>query len=145
MMQLPLAIALVFLSLVQVNFAELVESNDVDSYFDVVVVPFKDTSHSNPQTNNIELQKSSVQNKAQRYTPDWTSLDSRPLPSWYDEAKFGIFVHWGVFSVPAYGSEWFWWYWKGTKLFMSHVIIFLIFERCHFCFQGLKNLNMKNS
>ncbi|XP_046650335.1 alpha-L-fucosidase-like [Daphnia pulicaria] len=115
MMQLPLAIALVFLSLVQVNFAGLVESNDVDSYFDVVVVPFKDTSHSNPQTNNIELQKSSVQNKAQRYTPDWTSLDSRPLPSWYDEAKFGIFVHWGVFSVPAYGSEWFWWYWKGAK------------------------------
>lgn len=48
-----------------------------------------------------------------RYTPDWTSLDSRPLPEWYDEAKFGIFVHWGVFSVPAFGSEWFWWNWKG--------------------------------
>lgn len=49
------------------------------------------------------------------YTPDWPSLDSRPLPVWYDDAKFGIFVHWGVFSVPAYGSEWFWWYWKGEK------------------------------
>uniref|UniRef100_A0A8C8ZKP3 Alpha-L-fucosidase n=1 Tax=Prolemur simus TaxID=1328070 RepID=A0A8C8ZKP3_PROSS len=47
------------------------------------------------------------------YTPDWPSLDSRPLPSWFDEAKFGVFVHWGVFSVPAWGSEWFWWYWKG--------------------------------
>uniref|UniRef100_A0A8C1VLW3 Tissue alpha-L-fucosidase n=1 Tax=Cyprinus carpio TaxID=7962 RepID=A0A8C1VLW3_CYPCA len=47
-----------------------------------------------------------------RYTPDWDSLDSRPLPEWYDEVKFGIFVHWGVFSVPAFGSEWFWWYWK---------------------------------
>ncbi|XP_068189050.1 tissue alpha-L-fucosidase-like [Antennarius striatus] len=49
------------------------------------------------------------------YTPDWTSLDSRPLPSWYDESKFGIFVHWGVFSVPAYGSEWFWFNWKGRQ------------------------------
>ncbi|XP_067281694.1 tissue alpha-L-fucosidase-like [Pseudorasbora parva] len=50
-----------------------------------------------------------------RYTPDWTSLDARPLPEWYDEVKFGIFVHWGVFSVPAFGSEWFWWNWKGIQ------------------------------
>lgn len=42
------------------------------------------------------------------YEPTWESLDSRPLPSWYPDAKFGIFLHWGVFSVPAYGSEWFW-------------------------------------
>lgn len=49
-----------------------------------------------------------------KYTPDWASLDSRPLPEWYDEAKFGIFIHWGVFSVPAFGSEWFWWNWKGA-------------------------------
>ncbi len=49
-----------------------------------------------------------------QYTPDWASLDSRPIPEWYDEVKFGIFVHWGVFSVPAFGSEWFWWYWKGA-------------------------------
>uniref|UniRef100_A0A2K5RFI0 Alpha-L-fucosidase n=1 Tax=Cebus imitator TaxID=2715852 RepID=A0A2K5RFI0_CEBIM len=48
-----------------------------------------------------------------RYTPDWPSLDSRPLPAWFDEAKFGVFVHWGVFSVPAWGSEWFWWHWRG--------------------------------
>lgn len=47
-----------------------------------------------------------------RYTPDWESLDKRPLPSWYDEGKFGIFIHWGVFSVPSFGSEWFWYYWK---------------------------------
>uniref|UniRef100_A0A672FF84 Alpha-L-fucosidase n=1 Tax=Salarias fasciatus TaxID=181472 RepID=A0A672FF84_SALFA len=52
---------------------------------------------------------------AARYTPDWTSLDSRPLPAWYDEAKVGIFIHWGVFSVPGFGSEWFWWHWKGQE------------------------------
>uniref|UniRef100_A0A8C3VXL7 Alpha-L-fucosidase n=1 Tax=Catagonus wagneri TaxID=51154 RepID=A0A8C3VXL7_9CETA len=51
-----------------------------------------------------------------RYTPDWPSLDSRPLPAWFDEAKFGVFVHWGVFSVPAWGSEWFWWHWEAEKL-----------------------------
>lgn len=58
-----------------------------------------------------------------QYQPDWTSVDSRPLPQWYDEAKFGIFMHWGVFSVPSYGggdgsnaeSEWFWWDWKGEN------------------------------
>jgi len=36
-----------------------------------------------------------------RYTPDWPSLDSRPLPDWYDEAKIGIFMHFGVYSVQG--------------------------------------------
>ncbi|GLH08491.1 Putative alpha-L-fucosidase [Gryllus bimaculatus] len=50
-----------------------------------------------------------------QYKPTWESLDSRPLPQWYDEAKFGIFIHWGVFSVPSFGSEWFWENWKGVN------------------------------
>ncbi|KAK0048472.1 alpha-L-fucosidase [Biomphalaria pfeifferi] len=50
-----------------------------------------------------------------RYDPNWKSLDSRPLPTWYDEGKIGIFLHWGVFSVPAFGSEWFWWNWQEAK------------------------------
>ncbi|XP_071112373.1 alpha-L-fucosidase-like [Haliotis cracherodii] len=50
-----------------------------------------------------------------RYEPNWASLDSRPLPSWYDEAKLGIFIHWGVFSVPSFGSDWFWERWEGRK------------------------------
>ncbi|CAG5117780.1 unnamed protein product [Candidula unifasciata] len=50
-----------------------------------------------------------------RYQPTWESLDTRPLPDWYDEAKFGIFIHWGVFSVPSYVSEWFWWDWQGAR------------------------------
>jgi len=51
-----------------------------------------------------------------KYDPTWESIDSRPLPPWYDEAKLGIFVHWGVFSVPSYSSEWFWQNWKQQKL-----------------------------
>ena len=43
----------------------------------------------------------------QQYTPDWTSLDTRPLPTGYDESKVGIFIHWGVFSVPSVYSEWY--------------------------------------
>lgn len=47
-----------------------------------------------------------------RYEPNWASLDQRPLPRWYDEAKVGIFLHYGVYSVPSFGSEWFWTNWK---------------------------------
>ncbi|KAH0535268.1 alpha-L-fucosidase [Cotesia glomerata] len=46
------------------------------------------------------------------FQPTWDSLDSRKLPKWYDDAKFGIFIHWGVFSVPSFSSEWFWKNWK---------------------------------
>ncbi|MCP5112126.1 MAG: alpha-L-fucosidase, partial [bacterium] len=50
---------------------------------------------------------------AQKYEANWESLDSRPTPSWFVDAKFGIFIHWGVYSVPSYApkdmySEWYW-------------------------------------
>ncbi|EFA86643.1 Alpha-L-fucosidase precursor [Heterostelium album PN500] len=41
-----------------------------------------------------------------------SSINSRPLPGWYDDVKFGIFIHWGVYAVPAFGNgssaEWYW-------------------------------------
>ena len=48
-----------------------------------------------------------------KYKADWASLDARPAPQWYNDAKFGIFIHWGPYSVPAYAkkgnySEWYW-------------------------------------
>ncbi|XP_064094653.1 alpha-L-fucosidase-like [Macrobrachium nipponense] len=46
------------------------------------------------------------------YQPTWESLDTRPLPEWYDNAKLGILIHWGLFSVPSFGSERFWKDWK---------------------------------
>ncbi|KAJ9592722.1 hypothetical protein L9F63_015602, partial [Diploptera punctata] len=61
------------------------------------------------QTNGTIITLSAVGSYSQ-YTASWESLDARPLPEWYDEAKFGIFIHWGVFSVPSFGSEWFWYY-----------------------------------
>ena len=50
-----------------------------------------------------------------RYEPNWKSIDSRPLPDWYDKSKIGIFLHWGVFSVPAFENAWFWYEWKTVK------------------------------
>jgi len=48
-----------------------------------------------------------------RYEASWASLDARACPAWYLDAKFGIFIHWGVYSVPAWGvkgeyAEWYW-------------------------------------
>ncbi|XP_050420462.1 alpha-L-fucosidase [Adelges cooleyi] len=65
------------------------------------------------QTNDDPEQKPAVANN--RYEPTWDSLDARPLPTWYDKAKFGVFIHWGVYSVPGFGSEWFWMNWRGRK------------------------------
>lgn len=36
------------------------------------------------------------------YEPTWESIDSRAVPAWFQNAKFGIFIHWGVYSVPSY-------------------------------------------
>ena len=58
-----------------------------------------------------------------QYDPTWESLDTRPLPQWYDDAKFGIFIHWGIFSVPSFGSEWFWSSWKGENVNFINKII----------------------
>ena len=42
------------------------------------------------------------------YTADWESLKKRnPAPEWFRDAKFGIYFHWGLYSVPAFGSEWY--------------------------------------
>ena len=39
---------------------------------------------------------------AASYDANWESLNSRPCPQWWKDAKFGIFVHWGLYSVPAF-------------------------------------------
>lgn len=60
----------------------------------------------------------------QSYQPNWQSLDHRPVPEWYSNAKFGIFIHWGLYSVPAwatdsyadgFGSNYAEWYWQRLR------------------------------
>lgn len=41
------------------------------------------------------------------YTADWESLAGYTVPAWFRDAKFGVFVHWGPYSVPAFGNEWY--------------------------------------
>jgi hypothetical protein len=53
--------------------------------------------------------------KGVHYQPNWASLDARPLPSWYDEAKIGIFMHFGPYSVPG-----------DNKLFPNSVYIVIL-------------------
>ncbi|HSB12853.1 MAG TPA: alpha-L-fucosidase [Bryobacteraceae bacterium] len=48
-----------------------------------------------------------------KYAATWESVDSRPTPEWFTDARFGIFIHWGVYSVPSYApvgqyAEWYW-------------------------------------
>jgi alpha-L-fucosidase len=55
---------------------------------------------------------------ADRVEPSWSSIDKRPTPAWFEDAKFGIFIHWGVYSVPSFAptsgsvyaryAEWYW-------------------------------------
>src|SRR5450755_1312 len=46
-------------------------------------------------------------NRQGPFRPDWESLQKYEAPEWYRDAKFGIFIHWGVYSVPAFSSEWY--------------------------------------
>ena len=57
------------------------------------------------------------------FTDTWESLSGYRVPKWYQDAKFGIFIHWGVYSVPAFGSEWYSrnMYIQGSKEFEHHV------------------------
>lgn len=43
----------------------------------------------------------------QPFAPTWDSLKTHSTPSWYQDGKFGIFIHWGLYSVPAFGNEWY--------------------------------------
>ncbi len=62
----------------------------------------------------------SINLSGQDFKPNWESLDKRVVPPWFEDSKFGIFIHWGVYSVPAWGptgdsigvydkyAEWYW-------------------------------------
>jgi alpha-L-fucosidase len=57
------------------------------------------------------------------FAPDWNSLGAYRVPQWFRDAKFGIFIHWGVYSVPAFGNEWYSrnMYVQGTPAFKHQV------------------------
>lgn len=56
------------------------------------------------------------------FQPSWESLRKHSVPSWFGDAKVGIFVHWGVYSVPAFANEWYprFMYQQGSPQFHHH-------------------------
>lgn len=57
------------------------------------------------------------------FVPTWDSLKHYDVPRWYMDGKFGIFIHWGVYSVPAFGNEWYprRMYLEGTEEYKHHI------------------------
>ena len=57
-----------------------------------------------------------------KYKADWATLAPHKVPDWYKYDKLGVFIHWGVYSVPAFGNEWYprGMYAKGTPEFAHH-------------------------
>lgn len=46
-------------------------------------------------------------NEKGKYKPEWEFLANHKTPDWYYQGKLGIFIHWGIYSVPAFGHEWY--------------------------------------
>ena len=65
-------------------------------------------------------------NRKGPFRPDWESLRTYQVPDWYKDAKFGIFIHWGVYSVPAFGSEWYprMMYMPGSEEYKHHIAVY---------------------
>ncbi len=61
-----------------------------------------------------------------KYENNWESLNTRPVPEWFADAKFGIFIHWGVYSVPAYtkNGDYAEWYAKQLEEGKPEVVAF---------------------
>ena len=59
-------------------------------------------------TTNLAFGAARAQADPSSYTSSWASVDQHTAaPEWFQDAKFGIYHHWGVFSVPAFGNEWY--------------------------------------
>jgi alpha-L-fucosidase len=62
--------------------------------------------------------------EVESYAADWESLSKHAAsPEWFRDAKLGIYFHWGVYSVPAYGSEWYprWMHFENQDIYKHHL------------------------
>ena len=80
----------------------------------------RDITHQDLQARLAEIDRVIAQGP---YTDDWDSLCRWQAPQWFRDAKFGIFLHWGLYSVPAYANEWYSrnMYIQGMDQFNHHV------------------------
>ena len=97
----------------------------------LILVPALRGQSSPPQDSatNITRQVAHVRaqvsptNRSVPFHATWDSLASYRTPDWFRDAKFGIFLHWGVYSVPAFGNEWYSrnMYVPGNKAYEHHI------------------------
>ncbi len=78
-----------------------------------------------PANNAVQQQLARVAegDRSGPFASNWDSLGAYRVPEWFRDAKFGIFLHWGVYSVPAFGNEWYPrnMYRQGTAEFRHHI------------------------
>ena len=76
----------------------------------------------------LHTQLDTVDSKIRRgpFHADWGSLAAYRSPEWFSDAKFGIFIHWGVYSVPAFANEWYSrnMYVKGSPAYEYHRAVY---------------------
>lgn len=80
------------------------------------------TDNTTRQLARVHAETTSASSRV-RFHDDWSSLAQYRAPEWFRDAKFGIFIHWGVYSVPAFGNEWYSrnMYVPGNKAFEHHI------------------------
>ncbi|NMM94583.1 alpha-L-fucosidase [Bifidobacterium oedipodis] len=86
-----------------------------------ITVPYASAAGHNSMTEALAAVDQVIDSG--RFCADWASLQQHRTPAWFAQAKFGIFIHWGVYSVPAFGSEWYSrnMYIQGSREFEHHV------------------------
>ena len=67
----------------------------------------------------------------EKYEPAWESINKHPVPEWFRDAKFGIYFHWGPYSVPAFETEWYshWMYFDADRNRRGHQVSFFQYHR----------------
>lgn len=80
----------------------------------------------NPEAEREILQTVDEVIAAGPYSADWDSLMHAQAPAWFREEKLGIFIHWGIFSVPAYDNEWYSrnMYIRGLRAHEHHIAVY---------------------
>ena len=72
-----------------------------------------DKGEANSRFSTLNSQRSILNSQLEQcpdgpFEASWQSIAANyRTPEWFQDAKFGIFIHWGVYSVPAAGSEWY--------------------------------------
>ena len=69
--------------------------------------PLWDEPKDYEQALHRQLQRVDARIRRGPFAASWQSLEAYRAPQWFRDAKLGIFIHWGVFSVPAFNNEWY--------------------------------------